>query len=74
MTEERKKIAQNVGLDLTKHNIKKFKEFNIKESKINNIAYDKLAQNTTDLIIGLDLVNYKSGYKIDLTKYGEDIN
>lgn len=57
-----------IGLDLTK--IKKFDKF-INESKI-DITKSELKK--TNYKIGLDLVNNKSGYKIDLSKYGKDIN
>ncbi len=58
-----------VGLDLTKTKIKKFDEFLVQESVDTNIEMiKKSVQN-----IGLDLVNDKSGYKIDISKYGKDI-
>jgi hypothetical protein len=57
-----------IGLDLTKPvgNIKRYKEF-INEKLINNIS------EINDIEIGLDLTNDISGYKLDLTKYGKDI-
>lgn len=65
----KKKIE--VGLDLTKLNIKKFGEYIIEKS-IEIISEEELKKRTSN--VGLDLVNNKSGYKIDITKYGEDIN
>lgn len=62
-----------IGLDLTKTKIKKFNEYIIDNQKINEkINNDEIIKNSSN--IGLDLVNDKSGYKIDITKYGEDIN
>ena len=55
---------------MIKDNIKKIKKFN----EFNHEIFDKpdnIEKNKT--IVGLDLVNNKSGYKIDLTKYGKDI-
>jgi hypothetical protein len=59
-----------VGLDLTKTNIKKFNEFQvIQESKSFDIEKAKEASKN----IGLDLTKEKTGDIIDLTKYGKDI-
>lgn len=57
-----------VGLDLTKVNIKRFDEYITEEEKVSGEELKKRALN-----IGLDLINNKSGYKIDITKYGKDI-
>lgn len=59
-----------VGLDLTKTKIKKFNDFQvIQESKSFDIEKAKeAAQN-----IGLDLTKEKSVDRIDLSKYGKDI-
>ena len=59
-----------VGLDLTKTKIKKFNEFQvIQESKSFDIEKAReVAKN-----VGLDLTKEKSSDRIDLTKYGEDI-
>jgi hypothetical protein len=59
-----------IGLDLTKSKIKKFNDFIIQES-INNIDMNLIEKSLQN--IGIDLVNGKSGYKIDITKYGKDI-
>ncbi|MDY0270197.1 hypothetical protein [Trichloromonas sp.] len=62
-----------VGLDLTKPKIKKFNEFNelIIQESINNTDVNLIKKSFQN--IGIDIVNDKSGYKIDITKYGEDI-
>ena len=61
-----------VGLDLTKINIKKFDEYIVEEAKVGEEISDEELKKRS-LNIGLDLLNDKSGYKIDMTKYGEDI-
>jgi hypothetical protein len=58
-----------VGLDLTKTKIKKFKDFVIQESSSFDLERAKEASKN----IGLDLTKEKQSDKIDLTKYGEDI-
>lgn len=58
-----------VGLDLTKTKIKKFKDFLIQESSSHDLERAKEASKNC----GLDLTNNKQSDKIDLTKYGEDI-
>jgi len=58
-----------VGLDLTKPKIKKFKDFVIQESSSFDLERAKEASKN----IGLDLTKEKQSDKIDLTKYGEDI-
>ena len=66
------KKEKDIGLDLTKTNIKKFNEYVIVESRIcEKMDEDKLKRIMSD--VGLDLMNDKSGYKIDITKYGKDI-
>ena len=52
-----------IGLDLTKPKIKKFNDFIIQES-INNIDINLIKKSLQN--IGIDLVNDKSGYKIDI--------
>jgi hypothetical protein len=60
-----------VGLDLTKTKIKKFNDFQvIQESKSFDI--EKARESAKN--IGLDLTKEKQSDKIDLTKYGEDID
>ena len=63
------------GLDLTIPIIKKFNEY-FSEKIINSEKLDSVELKKRAETIGLDLVNNKTGYKIDfdLTKYGEDIN
>ena len=56
-----------IGLDLTKPKIKRFNEFIIQES-INNTDVGLIENSIQN--IGIDIVNDKSGYKIDITKYG----
>jgi hypothetical protein len=59
-----------IGLDLTKTKIKKFNEFEvIQESTSFDIEKAKKASKN----IGLDLTKEKQSDKIDLTKYGKDI-
>ena len=58
-----------VGLDLTKPKIKKFKDFVIQESS----SFDMERVKESSKNIGLDLTKEKQNDKIDLTKYGEDI-
>lgn len=59
-----------VGLDLTKTKIKKFNELqSIQESSTFND--DKLKKSTEN--IGLDLTKEKGRDRIDLSKYGKDI-
>jgi hypothetical protein len=58
-----------VGLDLTKPKIKKFKDFVIQESSSFDLERAKEASKN----VGLDLTKEKQSDKIDLTKYGEDI-
>jgi len=59
-----------VGLDLTKIKIKKFNQFQvIKESKY--FGLDKAMEASKN--IGIDLTNEKQSDRIDLTKYGKDI-
>jgi hypothetical protein len=63
---------KEISLDLTKTKIKKFDEYIAEKLKVNEeIDNEEIKRRLSD--IGLDLVNNKSGYKIDLTKYGEDI-
>ena len=61
-----------IGLDLTKMKIKKFDEI-VEELKVNEEVNDEEIKRRASKI-GLDLVNNRSGYKIDITKYGKDIN
>jgi hypothetical protein len=58
-----------VGLDLTKPKIKKFKDFIMRESSSFDLERAKEASKN----VGLDLTKEKQSDKIDLTKYGEDI-
>ena len=59
-----------VGLDLTKTKIKKFNEFQvIQESTSSDIEKAKEAAKN----VGLDLTKEKQSDRIDLTKYGKDI-
>ena len=59
-----------VGLDLTKIKIKKFNQFRvIQESK--SFGIEKAEESSKN--IGLDLTNEKQSDRIDLTKYGKDI-
>lgn len=58
-----------IGLDLTKTKIKKFKDFVIQESS----SYDFEKAKEASKNCGLDLTKNKQSNKIDLTKYGEDI-
>ena len=59
-----------IGLDLTKTKIKKFRELhNIQES----VSYDIEKAMIAAENVGLDLTKEKGSDKIDLTKYGEDI-
>ena len=59
-----------VGLDLTKIKIKKFNEFKVIQES-SNFDSDKLNKSSEN--VGLDLTNEKGSDKIDLTKYGRDI-
>lgn len=54
-----------VGLDLTKIKIEKFKEYNIQESNLTDLDINKISNH----VVGLDLVSGRSGYKIDISKY-----
>lgn len=59
-----------VGLDLTKIKIKKFTEFQVIQESISfDIEKAKLAAKN----VGLDLTKEKSSDRIDLIKYGKDI-
>jgi hypothetical protein len=59
-----------VGLDLTKTKIKKFNEFQvIQESSTFDV--EKLKKSAEN--VGLDLTKGKGSNRIDLTKYGKDI-
>ncbi|MCF8298117.1 MAG: hypothetical protein K9J13_11270 [Saprospiraceae bacterium] len=60
-----------VGLDLTKPKIKKFKDFVIQESSSSSFDLERAKEASKN--IGLDLTKEKQSDKIDLTKYGEDI-
>ena len=59
-----------VGLDLTKTKIKKFNEFQViqESSNFDDEKLKKAAEN-----VGLDLTKEKGSDRIDLTKYGKDI-
>lgn len=59
-----------VGLDLTKTKIKKFNEFQVIQESSTFYAekLKKAAEN-----VGLDLTKEKGSDRIDLTKYGKDI-
>ena len=59
-----------VGLDLTKTKIKKFNEFQViqESSTFDSEKLKKASQN-----VGLDLTKEKESDRIDLTKYGKDI-
>jgi len=59
-----------VGLDLTKTKIKKFNEFRIIQES-SNFDTEKLKKATEN--VGLDLTKGKGSDRIDLTKYGKDI-
>lgn len=59
-----------VGLDLTKIKIKKFNEFKVIQES-SNFDADKLNKSSEN--VGLDLTKEKGSDKIDLTKYGKDI-
>ena len=59
-----------VGLDLTKTKIKKFNEFQVIQESSN---FDLERAKEASKNIGLDLTKEKQSDKIDLTKYGEDI-
>ena len=56
-------------LDSIRTNIKKYDEYIIIESN-EEIIKEKTKKSSH---IGLDLTNNKSGYKIDLIRYGKDI-
>ena len=59
-----------VGLDLTKLKIKKFNEFKtVQESSTFDV--EKLKKSAEN--VGLDLTKEKGSDRIDLTKYGKDI-
>lgn len=58
-----------VGVDLTKTKIKKYSEFIIQESTSSDVEKAKEASKN----IGIDLTMSKKNDKIDLTKYGKDI-
>lgn len=64
-----KKKLPEVGLDLTKIKIKKFKDFIVQESSSFDLEKAKEASKNC----GLDLTKNKQSDRIDLTKYGEDI-
>jgi hypothetical protein len=59
-----------VGLDLTKTKIKKFNEFQIIQE---STSFDIEKAKEAFKIIGLDLTKEKQCDRIDLTKYGKDI-
>jgi hypothetical protein len=56
-------------IDSIRTNIKKYDEYIIIESN-EEIIKEKTKKSSN---IGLDLTNNKSGYKIDLIRYGKDI-
>ena len=58
-----------VGIDLTKTKIKKYSEFIIQESTSSDVEKAKEASKN----IGIDLTMSQKNDKIDLTKYGKDI-
>lgn len=58
-----------VGIDLTKIKIKKYSEFIIQESTSLDAEKAKEASKN----IGIDLTMSQKNDKIDLTKYGKDI-
>ena len=59
-----------IGLDLTKSKIKKFNEFQvIRESSI--FDTEKLKKSAKN--VGIDLTKEKGSDRIDLTKYGKNI-
>lgn len=59
-----------VGLDLTKTKINKFNEFQViqESTTFDSEKLKKAAKN-----VGLDLTKEKGSDRIDLTKYGKDI-
>lgn len=59
-----------VGLDLTKIKIKKFNQFRVIQESI-SFGIEKAEESSKN--IGLDLTNEKQSDRIDLTKYGKDI-
>lgn len=59
-----------VGLDLTKSKIKKFNEFQVIQES-STFDDEKLKKSTQN--VGLDLTKEKGSDRIDLTKYGKDI-
>jgi hypothetical protein len=59
-----------IEVDLTKIKIKKYIEFITERLKTDT----EIKVNPKNIEMGLDLTNNKSGYKIDLTKYGTDID
>lgn len=59
-----------VGLDLTKTKIKKFNELQVLQES-SNFDAEKLKKSAEN--VGLDLTNGKVSDRIDLTKYGKDI-
>ena len=59
-----------VGLDLTKIKIKKFNQFRVIQESI-SFGIEKAEESSKN--IGIDLTNEKQSDRIDLTKYGKDI-
>ena len=59
-----------VGLDKTKTKIKKFNEFQVIQES-SNFDAEKLKKAAEN--VGLDLTKEKGSDRIDLTKYGKDI-
>jgi hypothetical protein len=59
-----------IGLDLTKTKIKKFNEFKVIQE---STSFDIEKAKESSKNIGLDITKEKQSDKIDLTKYGKDI-
>ncbi len=59
---------QEIGLDLTKIKVLKFSEYIFENIQVDR-EIDKEELKKIGSNIGLDLINDKSGYKIDITKY-----
>ena len=59
-----------IGLDLTKTKIKKFNEFEVIQE---STSFDIEKAKESSKNIGLDITKEKQSDKIDLTKYGKDI-
>jgi hypothetical protein len=65
-------MNKEIGLDLTKTTIIKFDQYVVEKLEmIEEIDNEELKKITSN--IGLDLVNNKVGYKIDISKYEKNI-